>query len=159
MGGGTRITLARGFFLRRRAVLVLLAIGFGLTSQSCQRKSAEQAGTKEAKDNTSQTTRAVSSQDVFAAWYDVPADSLARRRAGAEELTAAHNRLPLGTLVRVTHLANGKSVTVRITDRGITKKKIKLDLSKEAAVELGMVGEGIARVRMEVMPNETAPGP
>src|SRR3954452_18947151 len=39
---------------------------------------------------------------VRAAWYDVPPDSLARRRAGVEELTAAHNKLPLGTLVRVS---------------------------------------------------------
>ncbi|CAN5183229.1 hypothetical protein BH20VER2_BH20VER2_04680 [soil metagenome] len=39
---------------------------------------------------------------VYATWYDVPAYSLVRKRAGAEELTAAHNRLPLGTLVRVT---------------------------------------------------------
>ena len=56
-----------------------------------------------------------------AVWYDVPANSLAKRRAGKDELTAAHNRLPLGTMVRVTHLGNGKNVIVRITDRGINK--------------------------------------
>ena len=93
-------------------------------------------------------------REVTAAWYDVPDDSLAARRAGAEELTAAHNRLPLGTLVRVTHLSNGKSTLVRITDRGIRDKKIKLDICREAAEELGMVSKGIARVKMEIVREE-----
>ena len=65
------------------------------------------------------------------------------------QFTAANNNLPIGTRVRVTHLKNGKSVVVRITDRGITKPKIKLDLCKEAAEELNMVGEGVAHVRMQ----------
>ena len=93
-------------------------------------------------------------REVNAAWYDVPDRSLAKRRAGAEELTAAHNRLPIGTLVRVTHLSNGKSTLVRITDRGIRDKKIKLDVCREAAEELGMVSKGIARVKMEIVREE-----
>ena len=99
--------------------------------------------------------------EVLATWYQVPMMSLAKRRAGLEELTAAHNRLPIGTLVRVTHLANGKSVKVRITDRGIHDHRVKLDLCKEAAEELEMVGKGIARVRMEVLDEngETPPLP
>ncbi|MDQ6765094.1 MAG: septal ring lytic transglycosylase RlpA family protein, partial [Verrucomicrobiota bacterium] len=68
------------------------------------------------------------------------------------EMTAAHNKLPIGTLVRVTHLANGKSVTVRITDRGIHDRRVKIDVCKEAATELGMLEKGIARVRLEVVP-------
>ena len=94
-------------------------------------------------------------RNVNAAWYDVPDDSLAKRRAGREELTAAHNRLPIGTLVRVTHLSNGKSTLVRITDRGIRDKKIKLDVCREAAEELGIVSKGIARVKMEVVREDT----
>ena len=94
-------------------------------------------------------------REVKAAWYDVPDDSLAKRRAGREELTAAHNRLPLGTLVRVTHLSNGKSTLVRITDRGIRDKAIKLDVCREAAEELGMVSKGIARVKMEIVREES----
>jgi len=89
--------------------------------------------------------------EVNAAWYDVPEDSLAKRRAGSQELTAAHNRLPIGTLVRVTHLANNRSVVVRITDRGIHKRGVKLDVCKEAAEELDMIGTGIARVRIEIV--------
>ena len=94
-------------------------------------------------------------REVYATWYDVPDASLAKRRAGAHELTAAHNRLPIGTLVRVTHLKNGKSVHVRITDRGITAPRVKLDVCKEAAEELGILSKGIARVRMEVIPEGT----
>ena len=93
----------------------------------------------------------------YAVWYNVPPDSLAKRRAGKDELTAANNRLPLGTRVRVTHLGNGKTVVVRITDRGITDRHSLIDLCKEAAEKLGMLGEGSARVRLEVLPDDTLP--
>jgi rare lipoprotein A len=89
--------------------------------------------------------------EVYAVWYDVPRASLARRRAGEAEMTAAHNRLPIGTLVRVTNLKNGKSVLVRITDRGITNHRAKIDICKEAAIEIGMLRDGIARVRLEIL--------
>jgi rare lipoprotein A (peptidoglycan hydrolase) len=92
-----------------------------------------------------------------AVWYKVPPNSLAKRRAGKDELTAAHNRLPLGTRVLVTHLKNGKSVVVRITDRGITKRRAIIDLCKEAAEKLDMVGEGSARVSLEILPDDKAP--
>lgn len=89
-----------------------------------------------------------------AVWYDVPVKSLAHRRAGKNELTAAHNRLPLGTMVRVTHLANKKSVIVRITDRGISSRRVLIDLCKEAAAKLDMLKEGSARVRLEILPDD-----
>lgn len=89
-----------------------------------------------------------------AVWYAVPPNSLAKRRAEKDELTAAHNRLPLGTRVRVTHLKNGKEVVVRITDRGITKRHALIDLCKEAAEKLDMVREGSARVRLEILPDD-----
>lgn len=92
-----------------------------------------------------------------AVWYDVPVNSLAKRRAGKDELTAAHNRLPLGTLVRVTHLTNGKSVVVRITDRGITNRRDTIDLCKEAAEKLNMLRQGSARVRIEILPQDKLP--
>lgn len=92
-----------------------------------------------------------------AVWYKVPPNSLAKRRAGKDELTAAHNRLPFGTRVRVTHLKNGKSVEVRITDRGITVRGAIIDLCKEAAEKLDMVREGSARVSLEILPDDKAP--
>jgi rare lipoprotein A len=94
-------------------------------------------------------------REGYAVWYVVPADSLAKRRAGKDDLTAAHNHLRLGTMVRVTHLANGHSVIVRITDRGISKKGATIDVCKEAAEKLGMISEGMARVRMDELPDDT----
>jgi rare lipoprotein A len=92
-----------------------------------------------------------------AVWYKVPPKSLAKRRAGKDELTAAHNRLPLGTRVRVTHVKNGKSVVVRITDRGITVRGAIIDLCKEAAEKLDIIREGLARVSLEILPDDKAP--
>ena len=66
-------------------------------------------------------------------------------------LTAAHNTLPFGTLVKVTNLENGLSVIVRINDRGPFKKKRIIDLSYEAARRIGMLGPGTAKVRLEVV--------
>ncbi|HEX8281233.1 MAG TPA: RlpA-like double-psi beta-barrel domain-containing protein, partial [Chthoniobacterales bacterium] len=65
---------------------------------------------------------------------------------------------PIGTLVQVTNLANGKSVKVRITDRGIRDRKVKIDLCREAAEELEMVSKGFQRVRMQVIPEEQGAG-
>jgi len=93
----------------------------------------------------------------YAVWYNLPPNSLAKRRAGKDELTAANNRLPLGTRVRVTHVANGKNVIVRITDRGITDRHSLIDLCKEAAAKLGMLSEGSARVRLEILPEDKLP--
>lgn len=65
--------------------------------------------------------------------------------------TCAHRSLPLGTKLRVTNLANGRSVIVRVNDRGpFTRGRI-LDVSLAAAREIAMVGPGSARVRLEVV--------
>jgi Lytic transglycolase len=64
-------------------------------------------------------------------------------------LTAAHPTLPLGTPVEVTNLANGKSVRVRITDRGPFVRGRAIDLSHGAAQKLGMVKVGLSRVRIK----------
>jgi rare lipoprotein A len=90
---------------------------------------------------------------IKAAWYRVPQDSLAKRRA-PDEYTAAHNSLPIGTRVRVTNPQNGRSVIVRITDRGIHDRRVKLDLCKEAAAELDVVEKGFAQLRMQVLPTD-----
>lgn len=142
---------------------VSLLIGAALACSACKRQSTpetvqeigEKPGQQPAAEPSPSAKRADKrkSWKGDAVWYDVPADSLAKRRAGKDELTAAHNRLPLGTKVRVTHLANGKSVIVRITDRGITNRA-NIDLCKEAAATLGMISEGRARVRMELLPDD-----
>jgi rare lipoprotein A len=67
------------------------------------------------------------------------------------QLTAAHRTLPFGSRVRVTNLENGRSVVVRVNDRGpFTGQRI-LDVSLAAAKALGMVGAGVTRVEMVVL--------
>jgi len=67
--------------------------------------------------------------------------------------TAAHRKLPLGSLVRVINLSNGKSVQVRINDRGPYVTGRMLDLSQAAARELGMLEAGTSAVQIEVIGN------
>jgi rare lipoprotein A len=64
-------------------------------------------------------------------------------------LTAAHKSLSFGTLLKITNPKNGKSVIVRINDRGPYIKGRELDLSKGAAIELGMLEKGVARVKVQ----------
>ena len=66
-------------------------------------------------------------------------------------LTAAHPTLPFGTRVRVTNVANGKSVIVSINDRGPFAGNRIVDLSREAAKAIGMIRSGAARVKIEVL--------
>lgn len=77
-----------------------------------------------------------------------------RRTASGERfdpdgLTAAHRTLPFGTRLRVTNVRTGRSVVVRVTDRGPFHGSRILDLSKAAARRIGMVRSGTARVRVE----------
>jgi rare lipoprotein A len=66
-------------------------------------------------------------------------------------LTAAHRSLPFGTKVRVTNQKNGKSVVVRINDRGPFVGKRVIDLSRGAANAVGMLGTGVAKVKLDVL--------
>ncbi|MGB3639047.1 MAG: septal ring lytic transglycosylase RlpA family protein [Rivularia sp. (in: cyanobacteria)] len=72
-------------------------------------------------------------------------------RFNPSRMTAAHRTLPFGTRVRVTNMRNGRSVVVRINDRGPFIRGRVIDLSKGAAGVIGMIGRGIAPVRVEVL--------
>ena len=88
----------------------------------------------------------------LASWYDLQGRPTAGgERFDRQELTAAHRSLPLGTRVLVTNLANGRSVRVRINDRGPFARGRVIDVSRAAARRLGMVGAGTVRVRIEVV--------
>ena len=67
-------------------------------------------------------------------------------------MTAAHKELELGTLIRVTHLGNQKTVIVRVNDRGPFVGGRILDLSYGAARKLDMIGAGTAEVKIEILP-------
>ena len=68
-----------------------------------------------------------------------------------DKLTAAHPSLPFGTRVRVTNLKNGRSVVVRINDRGPYRPGRIIDLSARAAREIGLLADGIAKVVVQVV--------
>ncbi len=67
-------------------------------------------------------------------------------------LTAAHRSAPFGTCMSVTNLENGQDVEVRVNDRGPFVRDRIIDVSKAAAVKLGMIARGVARVRIERCP-------
>ena len=89
-----------------------------------------------------------------ASWYG---DEFAHRPTASGErydpgkLTGAHRTLPLGSRVRVTNLVNGRSVLVTITDRGPYRARRDIDLSYGAARALGMLRQGVTRVRIELI--------
>ena len=68
-------------------------------------------------------------------------------------LTAAHRQLPFGTRVKVTNLNNDKTVVVRINDRGPHVRGRLIDLSRDAAAQLGMLRSGTTRVRVQALNN------
>src|SRR5262249_61547617 len=91
----------------------------------------------------------------IASWYGRPHHG--RRTASGTTfnmwaMTAAHRTLAFGTIVRVTNLANGRSVRVRIDDRGPFVGGRIIDLSASAGRALGIAQQGTARVRIEVFP-------
>ena len=93
-------------------------------------------------------------EDGVASWYgrDFHGKTTANgERYNMYAMTAAHKLLPLGTKVRVTHLRNGKSIVVRVNDRGPFVGDRIIDLSYASAKELGMIGTGTARVRVEAI--------
>ncbi|MCB1162954.1 MAG: septal ring lytic transglycosylase RlpA family protein [Candidatus Krumholzibacteriia bacterium] len=93
-------------------------------------------------------------QEGLASWYGAPYHG--RQTASGEiydqeALTAAHRALPFGTQVRVTNLKNGRSLVLRINDRGPFVAGRIVDVSRRAARELGFLGDGVAPVRLEVL--------
>ncbi len=72
-------------------------------------------------------------------------------RFNMNAMTAAHKTLPFGTRVRVTNPRNGRSVTVRINDRGPFIRGREIDLSRGAAERIGMIASGHARVRLDIV--------
>ncbi len=72
-------------------------------------------------------------------------------RFDQHSLTAAHRQLPFGTRVKITNLGNNDSVVVRINDRGPYSRGRLIDVSREAAEQLGMLRSGTARVRVQAL--------
>ena len=86
----------------------------------------------------------------IASFYKYEAKTASGEQFNPRELTAAHRTLPFGTRLRVTNVATGQSVTVRVNDRGPFIPGRVVDVSHSAAEELGMIDRGITKVRLEV---------
>jgi peptidoglycan lytic transglycosylase len=87
----------------------------------------------------------------LASYYSEGKSTASGEKFDANELTAAHPTLPFGTRLRVTNTATGKSVTVRVNDRGPYVRGRVVDVSYSAAQALGMVGSGTANVKLDVV--------
>ncbi|MGC8760106.1 MAG: septal ring lytic transglycosylase RlpA family protein [Bryobacteraceae bacterium] len=90
----------------------------------------------------------------LASWYGHPyhgRPSSSGEIYDMEQLTAAHRTLPFGSIVEVKNLDNGRTVTVRINDRGPFAEGRIIDLSRAAARQIGLIGPGTALVRIQLL--------
>jgi rare lipoprotein A len=87
----------------------------------------------------------------IASFYSEDSQTANGEKFDGHQLTAAHRTLPFGTRVRITNVTNGRSVTVRINDRGPFVPGRVVDVSTSAAETLGMTERGIAKVKLEVV--------
>jgi rare lipoprotein A len=86
-----------------------------------------------------------------ASFYTEGTKTASGEKFNTHELTAAHPTLPFGTRLRVTNVTSGQSVTVRVNDRGPYVRGRVVDVSYAAAETLGMVGGGLAKVKLDVV--------
>ena len=86
-----------------------------------------------------------------ASYYTEGTKTASGERFNTLEMTAAHPTLPFGTKLRVTNVTSGRSVMVRVNDRGPYVHGRVVDVSYSAADALGMVGKGVATVKLDVV--------
>ncbi|MEP4030380.1 septal ring lytic transglycosylase RlpA family protein [Roseibium polysiphoniae] len=91
-----------------------------------------------------------------ASWYALTSRTASGEMADPSSLSAAHRSLPFGTMVQVKNLQNGKTVVVRINDRGPFVKGRIIDVTRAAAVELGFLSRGVTKVEVRLA-SESAP--
>jgi rare lipoprotein A len=118
----------------------ILILAFAGCAQQAPQQAAPQAPTLTRNDETDQC-----SQVGMASWYR----GAWRDRTSSHDLVAAHRSLPFGTTVQVTAIDTGQSVVVRINDRGPFGHGRVIDLSVDAADQLGIRQEGVAKVRLQ----------
>ncbi len=140
------------------ALMLLLTSGPAWSSPSAEEfavEDAHDAAWAPPLQQPSATPRLLRVVNGAASWYGP--GFYGRQTASGERLrkgtlTAAHRTLPFGTRVRVTNLDNGRSVVVRINDRGPFRYHRVIDLAHGAASELRMMPSGEIPVRLEILP-------
>ena len=98
-----------------------------------------------------QAAGATSASHGLASFYSYDPHTASGEKFDKHELTAAHRTLPFGTRVRVTDVATGRSVTVRVNDRGPFVRGRVVDVSASAAETLGLTAKGVAKVKLDVV--------
>lgn len=127
--------------LCRRTILFMLCLG--LLIAGCHRKVVPSSSKRTAASPGTEVGNASYYSDRLNGFPTANGETY-----DASKLTAAHKKLPFGTMVTVTNLSNGKKVKVRINDRGPFVSGRIIDLSKAAARQLDMINAGITRVRI-----------
>lgn len=90
-------------------------------------------------------------QTGIASWYQMGHTTANGERYNPDGMTAAHRSLPFGTVVEVKNLSNGRSVRLRINDRGPFVGGRIIDVSRGGARQLGLMGSGTARVKVTTL--------
>jgi rare lipoprotein A len=138
-------------FLRALAIFALTVAGLMLAG--CAKKHSHTAAAPALP--ASRTPQPIRSGETgLASWYGHPYHGRPAANGeiyDMEGFTAAHRTLPFGTWVRVVNLSNNKTVDVRITDRGPFVENRIIDVSHAAAGAIGLIGPGVARVRLDIL--------
>lgn len=136
--------------------LILMSTGCNAAPPAESRENQRSAGAALKSGRTSQA----GVQSGIASWYGIPFHG--RRTASGQvydmnKLTAAHLTLPMSSRLMVRNPQNGKSILITVNDRGPYIKNRVIDLSREAARQLGILIRGIARIQYTVIPREPTP--
>lgn len=137
---------------RFRTLLAILLVCF---IASCAKKKNSSGASNSVPPPPARKVQLGDAETGLASWYGHPYHG--RQAANGEvfdmnKKTAAHRTMPFGTWVKVDNLTNGRSVDVRITDRGPFVEGRIIDLSRKAAEEIAMIGPGVVKVRLTVIP-------
>src|SRR3954447_2741034 len=133
----------------------LSALVLVLTLVACASPSTRSGAQESTADVTRSDTRPLFEQQGEATWFGGAVEGRPGKSGGGvapDQMVASHPTLPMDSVIRVTSLANGKSVQVKIVDRGPPAPGRSIDLSRRAARELGMKEKGTVPVRIEAGP-------
>ena len=131
-----------------------LAVVPGTGCASRTRPAAEDARGRTADARPAEKKSSGFQQKGIASWYGGKfhgRTTASGERYDMNKMTAAHKKLPFGSMVKVTNMDNGRQVVVRITDRGPFVHGRIIDISKAAAKKIDMIQAGTARVRIQVI--------
>lgn len=131
-----------------------LAVLPGIGCASRTRPAAEDTRGRTADAGSAAKKKSGFQQKGIASWYGGKfhgRTTASGERYDMNKMTAAHKKLPFGSMVKVTNMDNGRQVVVRITDRGPFVHGRIIDLSRAAAKKIDMIQAGTARVHIRVL--------